>query len=86
MLVSCFWICGAVCARLESFYRLPAPFPVAIVLMLIGLAIYDAVALKRIHRATVLAFGSVVFAFAVGAILIATGVADATIDLLRPVG
>ena len=83
MIVSCFVIYGPVLSRLESFYGLPVPFPVAIFVMLAGLAAYDLITLKRIHRATVLAFGGVVFFGVVGAVLIGTGAADALIDALR---
>ena len=83
MIVSCFVIFGPVLSRLESFYGLSFPFPIAIFVMLAGLAAYDLSTVRRIHLATVLAFGGVVFVGAVGAGLIATGAADALIDALR---
>ena len=83
MIAACFAIYGPVLSRLQSFYGLPVPFPVAVFVMLAGLAAYDLITLKRIHRATVVAFGSVVLIGAVGAVLIGTGVADALIDALR---
>ena len=84
MIVSCFVIFGPVLSRLESFYGLSFPFPIAIFVILAGLAaFYDLSTVRRIHLATVLAFGGVVFVGAVGAGLIATGAADALIDALR---
>lgn len=83
MIAACFAIYGPVLSRLQSFYGLPVPFPVVVFVMLAGLAAYDLITLKRIHRATLLAFGGFVFLGAVGAVLIGTGVADALIEALR---
>jgi hypothetical protein len=84
MIASCFMIYGPVMSRLGNFYGLHAPWFTHLVVPLLGLGVYDAVTLGRIHRATVWSaiVAPVVFVV-VSLILILSGAADAVIDALR---
>jgi hypothetical protein len=82
MTVCCVIIIGPAIARLERL-GLGVPVPAALLLLLVVLAVYDFVGLRRLHRATI--WSSLVVLVALGAVLLVVGTAagSAVVDALR---
>ena len=82
MAVGCFVIIGPAIARLEHV-GLAVPVPAVLLLLLVLLAVYDLVALGRLHRATIWSSLVVVVALAAVLLVVGTAAGTAVVDALR---
>lgn len=82
MAVCCFIIIGPAIARLERL-GLAVPVPAVLLFLLVVLAVYDFVGLRRLHRATI--WSSLLVLIALGAVLLVVGTTAgiAVVDALR---
>jgi hypothetical protein len=82
MTVCCFIIIGPAIARLERL-GLGAPVPAVLLLLLVVLAVYDFIGLRRLHRATIWSSLLVLIALAAVLRVVGTTAGSAVVDALR---
>lgn len=84
MVIASFTLYGPVMARWENFYGLHIPFFTISVAVVVTMALYDMMTLRRLHTATLWgAVGGQVAFYAIAFPLVMTGAAEKLINALR---